>query len=265
MLDMVEEGQEDRTTYPDEGVTVSINHHAETLGKHRVRFYFPREVANVLRRGLAYPRLHIDGSFVNGLRIWCTQQDGLAPILSKSGAWNVTLPVRRVRGREEQVISTPVAVEWERDETGPVLLIPRPPDKLLPEPVIEKLPNGAVDPETRGERADKRLERELAKLAKAEQEEGEMPEGTTFLDDIAEISRLKKAEEAEAFEPMGEPTHLANLEAIHNAPNAHERDLKEAIGMVNELVDRLGERVALAIDEHGHVTAKRRVVSFIDL
>lgn len=276
MLDMVEEGQVDRTSYPTEGVRVGINYHEQTLGKHRPRFSFDRPVVEVLRRGLSFPRAQVDGSFVNGLRVWCTESDGMAPNVSSSGGWSFSVPVRRLRGREEHVPSTAVEFTWERDETGPVLIIPRLPDAMLPEAVVDKLPNGAVDPVTRNERAEKRLRRVLAGL----KEQGDETVRTTE-QRVAEVNgtigshppRLEAVlaeigaagPPAGESGPMGEPTHPADRAALANAPNAHHRDLKEALAMVNELVDQLGDDVVLGIDANGHVVARRRVVQFIDL
>jgi hypothetical protein len=108
-------------------------------------------------------------------------------------------------------------------------------------------------PDTSARRAEKRLKQEMNKVFQGE---------PVISEDEPEVPEVPKSEEPE---PMGEPTHLANLEAIANAPNRFEVDLKEAILMVNELVDRLGDRVALSIDENGHVRAKRRIVQFVDL
>lgn len=236
MLAVLDDNQEDRTSYPTEGARIGINYHDQTLGKHRVRFSLDRPVVEVLRRGLSFPRCHIDGSFVNGLRIWCTEKDGMAPTLSKTGGWSFSVPARRVRAREDLVHSKEVDFSWERDQTGPVLLIPRLPDKMLPEVVIEKLPNGAVDQETLHERAEKRMQRDMHLLKLATEDLiPEMPE--------------------DAAEPV------ADIEP----PSAPALDLREALAMVNELVDQLGDSVVLSIDAHGHVTAKRRIVSFIDL
>lgn len=262
MLDMVEQDQVDRTPYPTQGVRVGINYHEQTLGKHRPRFSFDRPVAEVLRRGLSFPRIQIDGSFVNGLRVWCTEADGMAPVVSGSGNWSFSVPVRRVRGREENVASTEVEFTWERDETGPVLIIPRLPDAMLPEAVIDKLPNSQVDTDTIQARTEKRLQRELRE--ERERAERELAQTWARVDGLEQ--RLNnEASTVPESEPMGEPTHLANLEALANAPNAHHRDLKEALAMVNELVDQLGDGVVLAIDAGGHVVARRRVVQFIDL
>jgi hypothetical protein len=252
MSETMTEEQADRTPYPTEGVRIGINYHDQTLGKHRPRFSFDREVADVLRRGLHFPALQVEGTFVNGLRIWCSDGEGMKPTISKVGGWAFSVPVRRVRGREENVATMEVPFSWERDETGPVLIIPRLPDVLLPQPVIDKLPNSQVDEETRYERAEKRLKQEMGRVF-------------TDVREVQEDELEIAVPEDEEAEPMGEPTHLANLEAIANAPNAHERDLKEALSMVNEIVDRLGDRVALSIDENGHVRAKRRIVQFIDL
>jgi hypothetical protein len=231
--------------YPATGVTVSINHHAETLGNHRVRLSFAPPVANTLRRGLSFPRLHVDGTIVNGLRIWCSERDGWAPVLAKSGAWALTLPVRRLRGREELVAAMPAEIDWDRDETGPVLLIPRLPDPLLPERVVDMLPNAAVDQETRDERQQRR--RELA--------------WQKWMVPIA----VDTPQDEEATPPQAtEPDDPLDLSTIAPASN-DTLDLREAINMVNELVDRLGDEVALSIDERGRVVAKRRVVQFIDL
>jgi len=255
MLDIMTEEQVDRTPYPISGVRIGTQHHSSTLGKFRPRFSLDREVVDVLRRGLSFPRVHIDGTFVNGLRIWCSSEhhDTMAPTISKVGSWSFSVPVRRVRGREDHVPTIDVPFEWERDETGPVLIIPRLPDALLPQAVIDKLPNSQVDEETRFERAEKRLKQEMSRVFQ------EAPEVET--EDEVEVA----VPEGEEPEPMVEPTHLANLEAIANAPNAHERDLKDALLMVNELVDQLGDSVVLSIDDNGHVRAKRRIVQFIDL
>jgi hypothetical protein len=227
MLEAAPAGQVDLTSYPREGVRISIQHHKETVGLHRLRLSFPGEIGDVLKRGLYAPRLIIDGTAVNGLRIWCAPEGGLAPAINRSSRnWSATLPVRRVRAREAIVGSTDVEVTWQLDETGPVMLIPRLPDVLLPESVIDKLPNSQVDHETRMDRADKRLAREMAAL------------------------------QEDAPEPPPAPVEPPPPSAV---------DLKELLVMVNELVDQMGESVALTIDEHGHVQAKRRIVQYIDL
>lgn len=240
--------------YPTEGLRVGINHHSQTIGKHRIRFSMDAAIAKIMGRGLIYPRVHFSGDMINGLRIWCEEEGGMSPTASYTGAWSVTVPVRRLRGREQHIGAMDVAFEWERDKTGPVMIVPRLPDALLPEAVIDKLPNSQVDPETRMERAETRLKREMAKVFI------EAPEETPIEEEV-EVP----VPEGDEPEPMGEPTHLANLEAIGNAPNRHEVDLKDALAMVNEIVDRLGDGVALSIDEFGHVRAKRRIVNFIDL
>jgi hypothetical protein len=253
MSDTMTEEQADLKSYPTTGVRIGINYHDQTLGKHRPRFSLDREVVDVLRRGLSYPRVHIDGDFVNGLRLWCSEEDGMTPTISNAGTWALSVPCRRVRAREDHVTTMDVPFEWERDETGPVIVIPRLPDVMLPEAVIDKLPNSQVDMSTIMDRAEKRLMREMNKVFHGE---------PVISEDEPEVPEVP--EDAEP-EPMGEPTPNANLEAIANAPDGHEIDLKEALGMVNEIVDRLGDRVALSIDENGHVRAKRRIVTFIDL
>jgi hypothetical protein len=261
MLEITTEAQADHTAYPTSGVRIGINYHDQTLGKYRPRFSFDREVADVLRRGLSYPRIQIDGSFVNGLRIWCTEKDGMAPTASKVGSWAFSVPVRRVRGREDHVATMDVDFHWTRDETGPVIVIPRLPDELLPQPVIDKLPNSQVDMTTIMMRAEKRFQREL----QAERNRGEQ-------EDIAQAWATLKDEAVIAPEPgevVSQPGQPATIpgEPLQAAepPSAPALDLKEALAMVNELVDQLGDSVVLSIDAHGHVTAKRRIVSFIDL
>jgi hypothetical protein len=256
------EDQLDRTPYPSEGLRVGINFHSQTLGKHRIRFSMETGIANIMRRGLEYPRVHFDGDLVNGLRIWCEEEGGMAPTASYTGAWSVTVPVRRLRGREQHIGAMDVAFEWERDDTGPVMIVPRLPDALLPEAVIDKLPNSKVDPETRMERADRKLRKEWGKLGTG------IDEGVSFEAPHVPLTPEQIAQpepEPEESEPDGEPTHLANIEAIENAPNRHEVDLKDALAMVNEIIDRLGDGVVLSIDENGHVRAKRRIVQYIDL
>jgi hypothetical protein len=246
MSDTLEDPKVDLSSYPEHGFKIGISHHNQTLGKHRPRFAFNPEVAKILSRGLAWPRIHIDGNFVNGMRIWCSEdKEGMAPTASLTGSWSVTLPVRRVRGREDAVTSREVPFSWERDETGPVLVVPRVPDVLLPESVIDKLPNSQVDPETRIERAEKRLKQEMARVF-AEAAEVTVP------DDIERIIE----QEIEALPPEPEPIEPPTPTIV---------DLKDALQMVNELVDQLGDSVVLSIDETGHVRAKRRIVQFIDL
>lgn len=268
MLSQIDADQADQTAYPTAGVKVGISYHDQTLGKHRPRIAFSPEVAKVLGRGLIYPRVHIDGTFVNGLRIWCQQEGGMAPTLSPGGSWSVTMPVRRVRGREELVHSIEVAIKWERDETGPVLLVPRLPDELLPQPVIDKLPNSQVDHSTIMARTEKRLQRVL-------QEERERTGKLEMTDEEAwgqHIVRVMHGEATivpEAAEVVSQPQEPATIPGeplqAAPAPSAPAVDLKEAIAMVNELVDQLGDEVVLSIDANGHVTAKRRVVNYIDL
>jgi hypothetical protein len=257
MLALPDDKQEDRTSYPTQGARIGINYHDQTLGKHRVRFSFDQPIVEVLRRGLSFPRCHIDGSFVNGLRIWCTEQDGMAPTLSKTGGWSFSVPVRRVRAREDLVHSAEVEILWERDQTGPVLLIPRLPDTMLPEVVIEKLPNSQVDMSTIMSRAETRLMREMNKMLQDAREDTEAAEDTEALghDPVMPVPKVDPTAD------LGTPAEIPAVEP----PSAPALDLREALAMVNELVDQLGDSVVLSIDAHGHVTAKRRIVSFIDL
>lgn len=242
------------SSYPSAGVTVSINRHPETLGLHRVRLAFDPAVAAALRHGLAYPRLHIDGTVVNGLRIWCEETGGMAPAQAKSGAWSVTIPVRRLRAREQLVSAMPTKLTWERDETGPVLLLPRLPDMLLPEEVIAKLPNSQVDTSTIMERADRRLMREMQALNVWEIP---LPHEPPAIIDTVKASLIEQ--------PSIEPPKINTAPKPVPPPSNDAADLREAIAMVNELVERLGDEVALSIDEQGRVQARRRIVSFIDL
>jgi hypothetical protein len=253
MLEFTPDDQ-DKTTYPTEGVRIGIQYHASTLGRHRPRVSLSPEVVKVLRRGLAYPRIQVDGTFVNGLRIWCDEDSGgFSPTPApKSGAWSFSMPVRRVRGREENVHTMDVPFQWERDETGPVLLIPRLPDELIPGPVLDKLPNSQVDTSTIMARAEKRLQRETAKMY------------DFHPDRKAGVFRVESVPEPEEVStPTQEPATIPG-EALQ-PPSAPAVDLKEAIAMVNELVDQLGEEVVLSIDGNGHVQAKRRIVQYIDL
>jgi hypothetical protein len=48
-------------------------------------------------------------------------------------------------------------------------------------------------------------------------------------------------------------------------PDTDAAELRAAIALVNDLVDLIGDGVTLAIDERGHITARRRVVVFVDL
>lgn len=153
-------------TYPTVGVRVAINVHPQTVGGHRVRFSFSPAVAAILRRGLVYPRVHLDGTMLSGFRVWCSQGDdgGYTPVLAHSGAWSFTCPGRKLRCREDTVSSRDVEFQWMLDDSGPMLLIPRLPDSMIPLDVLFKLPNSQVDPETVMQRAETRLQRELAKL-----------------------------------------------------------------------------------------------------
>ena len=255
--------QLDRTPYPIEGLRVGINYHNQTLGKHRIRFSMEPAIAQIMRRGLEYPRIHFDGDLVNGLRIWCENEGGMAPTASYTGAWSVTVPVRRLRGREQHIGAMDVAFEWERNETGPVMIVSRLPDVLLPEAVIDKLPNSQVDVETRMERADRKLRKEWAKLGTGIDEgvSFEAPHVPLTPEQIAEPeAQLTEETAAEATEPDQSP-EVSTVEP----PSRSAVDLKDAIAMVNELVDQLGDSVALSIDENGHVRAKRRIVQYIDL
>lgn len=245
MLQTVFQDQDDRTAYPTSGVRISINRHQQAEGGHRVRFSFSPAVATVLRRGLHYPRVHLDGTMVNGFRIWAADAGGFTPIIAHSGAWAFTVPCRRVRSREDQVGSADIEFQWDRDETGPVLLIPRLPDFMLPPAVLDKLPNSQVDPATIMERAEKRLQREIVSLK----------DEAVIAPEAPEVVPQPPAPET----IPGEPLQAAP------APSAHAQDLKAALAMVNELVDQLGAEVVLSIDENGHVQAKRRVVQYIDL
>jgi hypothetical protein len=272
MLNTVETDPLDQTVYPTTGVRVGINYHDQTLGKHRTRFSFDRAVADVLRHGLSYPRVQIDESVINGLRIWCTERGGMQPIISHAGNWAFAVPARRVRGREDSVPTMDVPFFWERDETGPVLVVPRLPDALLPEAVVDKLPNEAVDPKTRHERADKRLQREMERLkAEAVDDLAQAKERDKMFQDTQEAPRLEEVFETAPLEEVikmvpetREPEPAPEAEPVP-PPSAPTLDLKEALSMVNELVDQLGDSVVLSIDKHGHVTAKRRVVQYIDL
>jgi hypothetical protein len=167
MLAITEPQQDDPQTWPTTGVRVGINTHPQTIGGHRVRFSFSPAVAAILRRGLTFPRVHVDGTMMSGFRVWCVQDGtsgGLAPIASNSGAWSFTMPGHKLRCRRELVGSSEVEFTWSLGERGPVLLIPRLPDRMIPKDALTKLPNSQVDPETVRERAEVRLQRELAKL-----------------------------------------------------------------------------------------------------
>ena len=270
MLEFTSNGQADQTSYPDHGVKIGITYHEQTLGKHRPRFVLERPVFDILRRGLSYPRCHIDGDFVNGMRIWCSDEGGLALTGSNTGPMSFTLPARRVRGREQVIHAMKVSIQWERDETGPVLLIPRVPDELLPEPVLDKLPNSQVDASTIMARAEKRLQRESQEV-RAEAAD----ERFRAAKDVAEAQErfrklLGQTDEAtivpepeEVSTPTPEPATIPG--EVLQPPSAPAVDLKEAIAMVNELVDQLGDEVVLSIDATGHVQAKRRIVQYIDL
>jgi hypothetical protein len=119
----------------------------------------------------------------------------------------------------------------------------------LPEAVIAKLPNSQVDRATIMERAEKRLTRERQALSDWEQEPPAIIE--SFDDSLIEP-------------PSIEPPKI-NMAPPAPPPSNDAADLREAIAMVNELVERLGDEVALSIDPQGKVQAKRRIVSFIDL
>lgn len=249
MLDTLTRRQDDSTAYPTTGVRISLIHHPQTRGGYRLRLAFDRPVADILRRGLAFPRLVIDGDMVNGLRIYATQDpnhpDSMQPIVARSGAWSVFLIASRFRAASAAVPVTPVDFEWQLDAPGPVLLIPRIPDSMVPGAIIEKLPNSAVDPETRRARADKRLQREMAEL-------------------------FAQAPEPDAEEPPGQARGLADTPPPapidgEPVPDDDAAELRAAIALVNDLVDLIGDGVTLAIDERGHVTARRRTVVFVDL
>lgn len=233
MLAEIDPEQPPQFAYPTEGVRVGINYHNQTIGKHRPRFAFDPPVAKILRRGLNFPAIQIDGTFVNGLRIWCEDGEGMKPAIAHSGGWSFSVPVRRVRGREENIGMLDVPFEWELGEKGPVLLIPRLPDALLPPEVIDKLPNSQVDPETRLDRAEVKLQRDMRRL----------------YEDAVELEAQEAEQPAEPPEP----------------PSAPALDLREALAMVNELVDQLGDGIVLTIDANGHVQAKRRIVQYVDL
>lgn len=251
MLDMVTDDQADLQSYPKRGVRIGISYHDQTLGKFRPRFSFDREVADLLRRGLHYPALQVEGTFVNGLRIWCSEGEGMKPVVSKAGSWAFSVPVRRVRGREDHVPTMDVDFSWDRDETGPVLVIPRLPDVLLPEAVIDRLPNSQVDMSTIMTRAEKRLMQEMNRVFQSEQEVAEAEPQTDAI-------TIPDPIEVPVSVPVPEPAPIE-----HPSPTIV--DLKDALQMVNELVDQLGESVVLSIDENGHVRAKRRIVQFVDL
>jgi hypothetical protein len=233
------EPQVDAAAYPTEGVRIGINHHNSTAGRHRIRLGFPPDIAKILRRGLPFPHICVDGDMAHGLRIWCQNDIGLVPTMSNAGSWSVSLPARRVQAREDVVDPVGVAAAWELDKLGPVLLIPRLPDELLPPPLLNKLPNSNVDHGTRMDRAETRLQRELR----------------AAYDAAPEIDPEITPEIAAYPEPEPEPAPLT----------ADTTDLKTALTMVNELVDRLGEDVVLYIDPHGRVQARRRIVQFVDL
>lgn len=260
MLDTLTRNQPDTSAYPSQGVRIGVNQHPQAVGGHRVRFSFDPTVAQVLRRGLSFPRLHLDGTMVNGLRIWCAEEGYYSPIQSNSGGWSFAVPTRKVRAREMPIHVMEVDFEWQLDDTGPVLLVPRLPDVLLPEPVIDKLPNSQVDPETRHDRAEQRLQRDMRKLyeeaAALDNEPGGGPESRG----------VPTHPQDPPPAPGGTLAALGGTLAVPPpAPSAPAQDLKAALQMVNELVDHLGAEVVLSIDANGHVQAKRRVVQFVDL
>jgi hypothetical protein len=245
---------------PD-GVRIGVHHHPQTLGFHRVRFYFEAQVAHKLARGLPWPRIHIDGDMAHGLRIWCGPDGGLAPIKQATGSWQVALPVRRVRARENVTASRSVSWVWDEDDTGPVILIPRPPDCFVPAEIINKLPNTQVDADTRLERADKRLKRDLVKLF---QDAPEIEPDNPRIEALPDGTGLDDGVPIDPPAPTPAPDLLA-IPHDHEEPPPDVADLREAIGMVNELVDRLGDNIALFVDGAGRLHAKRRVISYIDL
>lgn len=257
MLDTITRDQPDHTAYPTSGVRISTQYHRETIGNHRLRIAIDPEVGDILRRGLNRPRLQIEGTVVNGLRVWCAEEGGLSPVINRSsGAWATTLPIRRVRAREAIVSSVEVPIAWERDDTGPVLLIPRVPDVLLPPEVIDKLPNSAVDRETRLERAEKRLQREMESLPDHPEPVHELVEAVQEL--------VEPPEPISPTEPPLELEEPATAQPIEPGPPLID-DLRSAMQMVNEIRDQLGEDIALSIDDRGHVRARRRVIRFEDL
>jgi hypothetical protein len=241
---------------PGSPVRMAINQHAETHGRHRFRLRFDREIVDILARGLENPRIHLSGTTVNGFRVWCSDRGGYAPVRSKyTGGWDFTMPIRRVRGREEGVPITGVDFEWERDETGPVLVIPRIPDPFLPAAVIESLPNRAVDPQTIQERVDRKLKRAFRVLSAEPEPEPAPP--------AVEPEPVAQSRSATLTLPERAAPWLIPLDGDPVPPDV--TDLKAAMGLVNELVDRLGDNIVLYVDPDGRCQAKRRVVSFIEL
>jgi hypothetical protein len=276
-----------RSRPESDGVRLAVNLHQSTLGGYRLRFNFSAEIAAILARGLAHPRLHLSGTCVNGFRVWCAEHGGYEPIHHKRGrSWTMTLPIRKVRGREAAISSRPLDYSWERDETGPVLVIERVPDIFLPEQVLTTLPDRAVDPETRAERVDHKLRAAMART-KEESPVGVAPEpepepSSLGLGDAPDVEPQdpppdspwggRHDEGAPRADSLGRgaPHHEAPL-GLSPIPDESEPvsneivELQAAIGLVNELKIKLGENICLLIDDEGRLHARRRVISYIDL
>jgi hypothetical protein len=240
---------------------------------------FTPDLVKVMRRGLPWPRVNLDGDLAHGLRIWCSEDGAFAPVISKAGMWTITLNARKVRGREETVPTRPVPFTWELDDSGPVLIVPRVPDVLLPASLVDKLPNSQVDHSTIMARAEARFQREVQKAQ--EQHEVITAETDARIEALAarmqylpddtrqqvaldwqQVEAITAPQEARQEAQEG-PEQPASPDSLAGALD----DLRTALVMVNELKDRLGPEVVLSINDQGQVVARRKVVvvTFQDL
>jgi hypothetical protein len=270
-----------------------VSIHKPTEGKHRLRLLVDRDIAHKLARGLKHPRLHVEGDCGHGFKIYCREHGGYAPILGKGGGWYCAIPARRVKAREAPVKTTPVEHYWDVDEHGPVLVIPRPPDAFLPQPLLDKLPRCQLEPETALARAfsqaEKRLDREMAAMLHSAPKPDIVPfpglPSVPALDLTARARATGPLPEPEPEEPDEEPEpepvppsrgfyeppagareEAPAAEALTEPEPATISDVAAAVALLNELIDRVGEQIHLSLDGN-RLRAQRRVVrvEYVDI
>jgi hypothetical protein len=245
--------QAGRIMPPAAPVRVAIPVHQRSEGKHRLRISLNRDTAHRLAHGLRTPRLHVTGTVETGFRLWCTDHGGYAPVLSKSGEWYLSLSIRRVHGRERAVPTEPAPHHWERDDTGPVLIIDPLPGHFHrgachhpPKPPAETAMAAAFAA------ADQKLKEAMAEAAEAEPEPEPPPAKAEPCRPVLTL--------AYKAEPKAEPA-MPDPDPAPRAVN----DLRTAIQLVNELMGEAGEGVTLVVQDDGRLSAKRRVIHYVDL
>jgi hypothetical protein len=228
-------------------VRVAIPVHQRAEGKHRLRVNLNRDIAHELARGLKTPRIHVTGDVNRGFRLWCQETGGYAPIPTKSGGWYIALSIRRVHGRERAVPTQTVPFQWDRDHHGPVLCIDPLPADFLPErsaPPHAK--PSAKCPDTALANAFADAERRLAEAMDEQRHQPELPP--------------PHARPVLTLPPKPAPLPMAEPE-----PAPALVDLRDAIGLVNELLSEAGDAVSLVVGDDGRLAARRRVVSYVEL